>query len=308
VSIVIEDPGAQTTVQDLGRAGLRSAGVPQGGAVDPLALVVANMLVGNCDGDAALQCMLIGPIIRFESDRLVAICGAVADGVPHSTAFRARAGETLSLAKLRGGVYACVAIAGGIDVPSILGSRSTDVRVGWGGLDGRPLRGGDKLTLGKPRYLKSTGDWRVNSEPWYPARDPIRMVRGPEWNEFDPSWTAQVFRVTPRTDAMGVRLAGKALIRDGERDMQSAPVVPGTIQVPPDGQPIVLLANAQTLGGYPRVANVISADVHRVGQTRPGTDLRFTEISLAEAHALGRQRATELEYLRYGIAAHFGRA
>jgi antagonist of KipI len=308
VSIVIEDPGAQTTVQDLGRIGLRSAGVPQGGAVDPLALVVANMLVGNSDGDAALQCMLTGPKIRFDDERLVALCGASAEGVPHWAAFRARAGDTIALTRLRGGVYAYLSIAGGIDVPPILGSRSTDIRVGWGGFEGRALHPGDTLNLGKPRFRTATGRWSVDFQPWYSIDSPVRIVKGPEWDEFDPSWTGRIFCVTPKTDAMGVRLAGKPLERDVDADMQSAPVIPGTIQVPPDGQPIVLLASAQTLGGYPRVANVISADIHRVAQFRPGTELRFAEISLGQAHELRRKRATELEHLRYGIAAHFGRA
>jgi antagonist of KipI len=307
VPIVIEDPGAQTTVQDLGRTGLRSAGVPQGGAVDSLALMVANMLVGNSDGDAALQCMLTGPTVQFEDDRLVALCGASAEGVPHWTAFRVRGGETLSLTRLRGGVYSYLAISGGIDVPPVLGSRSTDVRVGLGGYEGRPLHADDKPKLGKARVRAAAGRWRVNYEPWYPNDSPIRIIKGPEWHKFDPSWASHVFRVTPKTDAMGVRLAGKALQRDAEGDMQSAPVIPGTIQVPPDGQPIVLLASAQTLGGYPRVAGVATIDIHRFAQFRPGSELRFAEISLDEAHELHRKRATELERLRYGIAAHLGR-
>jgi antagonist of KipI len=313
VAIIVEEPGAQTTVQDLGRAGLRSAGVPLGGGADSLALATANMLVGNSDGDAALQCMLSGPKIRFESDTLVAVCGARADGVPHWTAFHVPAGEVLSLSKLSEGVYAYLAIAGGIDVPVVLGSRGTDIRVGWGGFEGRALRAGDTLKIGTPPCRGSTagrrvnGAWRVDYEPWYPKASPIRIVKGPEWNEFDPMWTAGVYRVTPNSDAMGVRLAGAALKRNREGDMQSAPVIPGTIQVPRDGQPIVMLANAQTLGGYPRLANVISADLHRVAQSAPGTDLRFAEISLRDAHELRCRRAAELEHLRCGIAAHIGR-
>lgn len=302
MSILVEHPGAHTTVQDLGRPGQRSAGVPLGGAVDPLALRVANWLVGNDENTAALECLLVGPRLRFRRHALLALCGARAAGVPHWQAFEVRAGEMLELSKLENGAAAYLAVAGGIDVPPILGSRSTDTRLGWGGVNGRALRAGDRLKTGAVKSVEPAGQWRVNFADWYPIGDPLRIVRGAQWSEFASNWSHRRFKVTARSDRMAIRLRGEALERSRNEDLPSSPVCPGTIQVPPDGQPIVLLADAQTLGGYPKIGHVISVDLPRAAQLRPGELVYFEEVSIQRAHELQHQRGRELALLGQGIA------
>lgn len=299
--------GMFTTVQDLGRNGHRAQGVVLSGAADPFALRLANLVVGNPETAAALEFTLVGAELKFLHDTVVAMGGADFDVLPRWRPIRVRAGTSLKLGAARSGYRGYLAFAGGLDVAPVLGSRSTYVRAGFGGLDGRPLRDGDVLPV--PDVPRLLGDhWRIDERivPPYSNDAVVRVVRGAQAAEFEPGFFSTRFTVTPQADRMGVRLRGPALVRTTARDLLSSPVAPGTVQVPPDGQPIALLADAQTIGGYPQVAHVIAVDLPLVAQLRPGDALRFREVSLEEAHELAVAREHAIAILREGLAQKFG--
>lgn len=299
--VEVVSPGLFTTVQDGGRVGHRAEGVPLGGAADPFALRLANLVVGNDEGAAVIECTLTGPTLRFSRDTLLAWGGAETAALPAWRPIEVRAGETVAIGALRGGARGCLAIAGGFAVTPVLGGRGAYPRAGWG----RALRAGDVL----PMTLTSrrvTGKWCVDARilPAQASVPTVRVIAGAHAAEFE-AWEGREFPVSAQSDRMGVRLGGTVSRRAAARELVSAPVAPGTIQVPPDGQPIVLLAEAQTIGGYPRLAHVITADLPLVAQLRPGGCVRFAPVSLDEARAalLARERALGL--LREGLAGKF---
>jgi len=276
-------PGLMTTVQDLGRTGYRSSGVPLSGAMDAKALRCANLLVGNAEGAAALEITLLGPEIEFLQDGLVAVEGGGFEGVKRGEARNVRAGERLKFGACNRGCRAYLAVAGGFDVAPVLGSRSTYLRGGFGGFEGRALKAGDRLRRGRvvPCTRAEGAGTLYNLTP-SPA---IRALRGAHAGEFGEPFFGVEFKVSQQSDRMGLRLSGSALQRTGGRELVSGAVVPGTVQIPPDGQPIVLAADAQTIGGYPQAAHVIAADLPLLGQLRPGDSVVFKEVTLTEAHA-----------------------
>ena len=319
--------GFLTSVQDSGRAGLREFGVSSGGALDPHALRVANLLVGNEESAAGLEITFGGMRLRFTDDRIIAWCGGDFDGRIGSTALPSghpalvQAGEDLSIESPNVGCRAWLAISGGIDVPIVLQSRSTDLKAGFGGLNGRAAQDGEDLPLGenpeKPRKLIE----KLRSEKiasWKPAHDwastarqkPIlRFIRGVDSGRCVPAalqiFGSESFFVSPDSDRMGVRLEGPRLERSDDTDLLSEAVAPGTIQVPPNGKPILLLNDCQTIGGYPKLAHVITVDLPIAAQLRPADIVRFTEVSLADAHRALAERERDLEQFRRGIESHF---
>lgn len=298
--------GMLTTVQDLGRRGHRAAGVPLSGAADALALRLANWLVGNSGDTAALEVTLIGPELEFPFAVVMAVTGASFPGMPSWQPVRVAAGTRIKLGSAISGCRGYIAIAGGIDVKPVLGSASTYLRGGLGGAGGRALRDGDVLSIGKTSRVPE-GHWRIDARvlPAYSSSPTVRVVRGRQAEEFGGALFNTEFKVTPRSDRMGVRLSGAAMKRDNSRELISTAVAPGTIQVPPDGQPIVLLADAQTIGGYPQVAHVISVDQPLVAQLRPGDSLRFSEVSLEEAQKLLLACERTLALLHEGLVQKF---
>ncbi len=299
--------GMFTTVQDLGRHGYRSAGVAVGGGADAIALRVANLLVGNPDGAAGLEFTLVGPELVFHHDTLVAFGGAEFSGIPRWQPLHLASGTRLKIGMAQAGFRGYLAIAGGIEVDPVLGSRSTHVRAGFGGLSGRLLHDGDWLPVPAVRRRVS-GHWHIDERilPAYSNSPELRVVKGAHAGEFEQTICEGTFTVTPQLDRMGVRFRGGRLERGSTADLLSVPVAPGTIQVPPDGQPIVVLADAQTIGGYPQIAHVVSADQPLVAQLRPGDTVRFREINLEEAHELARTREHALAMLREGLAEKLG--
>ena len=283
-------PGLLTTVQDLGRTGYRSAGVPLGGAMDRPALRAANRLVGNPEDAAGLEITLLGPELEFLGDTTIAVCGAEFEGVPAGKSSLMRSGERLRFGRGIRGCRAYLAVAGGIAVPEVLGSRSTYLRGGFGGYLGRSLRPGDRLDRheGKGgRGQAAKVDRRNGGQLLQP--DPfavVRAVQGAQGAEFGRALFEAEFKVSPQSDRMGIRLSGPKLERRAGAELVSGAVVPGTVQVPPDGQPIVLMADAQTIGGYPQAAHVSTADLPILAQLKPGDSVRFREISLEEAQSL----------------------
>jgi antagonist of KipI len=318
MSVIVERSGFFTSVQDLGRTGYREFGVSSGGALDSFGLRVANLLVGNDQGVAGLEITLGALQLRFEDERVVAWCGAEfhvqigSKTLPAGHAGRLQAGGELKIGRPQIGCRAWLAVSGGIDVPAVLGSRSTDLRASFGGFEGRTLRDGDVLPVG-PRpgssrpataisSLTAPHDW-VQPAKYNPT---LRVVRGCDWNSFTAlslqRLTSETFVVSPDSDRMGLRLEGPELKRVDESDLISEAVAPGTIQVPPSGKPILLLGDCQTIGGYPKIAHVITVDLGIAAQLRAGDHIRFSEVSLTDAHRLLLEREHEFERFRVGIS------
>lgn len=331
--------GILSSVQDLGRTGYRRLGVAQAGALDALALEVGNRLVGNAPGEAAIE-VTVGPAaLRFTQPMRIAITGAqfnaTLDGASVHTwwSLPVRAGQELLLHGPIRGMRGYVCVSGGIDVVPVLGSRSTDIGAGFGGLGGRKLRDGDRLPtrpaaarLGRAMAVDAPA-FGVKAPQWCRfaelAHEPvrrgkhaagaeratsIRVLRGPEYDTFgDEARTAfwsDEWCVTPNSNRMGYRLAGTTLEREREAELLSHAVFPGTIQVPGNGQPIVLMGDAQTTGGYPRIGVVIAADLWKLAQVRLGGAVRFVRSTREEArHALVEEHAY-LRQIDAAIAMH----
>jgi KipI family sensor histidine kinase inhibitor len=304
-------PGALTTVQDLGRPGWQRFGVPRGGAVDQQAARIANLLVGNPENAPLLEGALTGPELWFHQDTWVAVTGAAVRGVPGWRPLRIGAGERLALAELTQGARVYVAVAGGFQVPKVLGGAGTMLRAKAGGFHGRGLRAGDQLTIGAPERASAATarHWAAAREFWTPGGREItvRFIRGRQWTWFDEAGRAafkrEAFRVTMQSDRMGLRLGGWPITFALTAEMVSEGVVFGTVQVPPNGHPIVLLGDRQTLGGYPKIGHVISVDLPRLAQARPGDLVRFAEIPIAEAQSLAIRKEADLHLLKLGIVA-----
>ncbi|MFZ5622962.1 MAG: biotin-dependent carboxyltransferase family protein [Gemmatimonadota bacterium] len=289
------------TVQDQGRPGARASGVPVAGAMDPLALAAANLLVGNPPDAAGLEWALGGGSIRFERAAWFALGGATAparlEGVPVAPglAHVATPGSVLEIGQFTSGTFLYVALEGGIDVPVVLGSRSTYLPARLGGLEGRRLRAGDRLPLG-PRGA-GPGSGPVLRERAAPG-EPVPLLRGPAADLLDAAGWEQLlgaeFRVTASVSRMGYRLEGPALACHAASDRVSEPTVPGAVQVPPGGQPIILMADGPTIGGYPHVAVIPRLDLGRVAQLRPGESLRFALITTEQARHRLRDTWREL--------------
>lgn len=308
-------PGPLSCVQDRGRPGWRHLGVGHGGALDPRCAALANALVGNPADAAVLELTLHGPTLRLRAPLRLALLGADCelrlDGRPLPTArpLDLPAG-IVSIGGMRAGVRAWLAVAGGFAVAPVLGSRSTDLRGGFGGLDGRALRAGDRLPLGPPPQpsraepgAARAPDWWIDPDFGLDPHAPIRYVASAALAAAAQGFGDSGWRVDPASNRQGLRLGGDALDMPGAASAGvSEPVAPGTIQVPADGQPIVLLADAQTVGGYPRLGRVIAADLPRLAQARPNTKLYFRACGEDEARAALRRMNSETARLRWAIA------
>ena len=316
MSLRIVRPGLLTTVQDRGRHGLQHIGVVPCGAMDPVALEIANGLVGNSPDEAALEITLLGPEIAFEEDTLVALCGAEmeaqASGVPmpENRPVLLAKGTVLRLRRTTLGCRAYLAVAGGIALAPVLGSRSTYLPAKFGGLQGRQLRAGDSLpliadvssvslkryeNLGNKKNMSAlrTVGWSVPALT-LPTRDPllIHAMEGRHHALFDATARRAFFeatwKMTPDSNRMGFRLAGPVLAREEASEILSEPACLGTVQVPSNGMPIALMADHQTTGGYPKIAEIAAADVPRLAQLAPGGSVQFGRCTLEQAGELRR--------------------
>lgn len=295
--------GMLTTVQDLGRRGHLAEGVPLGGAADPFALRVANLLVGNAEDAPALEITLIGPELEFSEPAWVAVCGARFADVPAWRPIRVEAGGRIRFGRRLQGCRAYLSVSGGFDVEPVMGGRGTLLSAAIGGFAGRALRDGDVLaTLPSQRQL--SGRWSIDERvlPRYSAEPTVRVIPGAHARDFGDALYSSRFGVSARSDRMGIRLEGPRLARSGRGDLVSTAVSPGTIQVPPDGNPIVLIADAQTLGGYPRIGHVASVDFPLLAQLAPGDGVRFARTTVGEAHALARAEGRRIALLHQGLA------
>jgi len=303
-TLKILTPGPLTTVQDCGRFGAGRFGVPFSGAADSFSLRMGNLLVGNRENEAALEITVIGPRIMALADSVIAVTGADMQPAINGKPFRMwrsqflQKGDTLSFRGLRSGCRAYLAVGGGIRVPVIMGSRSTNLAARFGGLEGRPLQKGDILCSESPAGHLGTESRSLDSTciPFYTSDQQVRVILGPQDHHFaarsKERFLSSPFTVTPQSDRAGIRLAGPRIEAEqglGE-SIISEGVIPGAVQVPGDAQPIILLGETVT-GGYRKIATVISSDIPLLGQLRPGDTLRFTSVPMEEA--LRRARNTE---------------
>jgi antagonist of KipI len=280
----VERAGLLTTVQDRGRWGFQARGVPVGGPMDPLSHRLANAIVGN-DADAAtLEVTLMGPHLVFADDRIVAVIGAEFDNVPSATPFRVSTNQPLTFGARRRGTRAYIAISGGIDVPLVLGSRATHLPSEMGGFEGRALKAGDELRLGR----SETAARPAKAGRYVQAGGPrLRVLPGPQADKFAPDalelLTSQPYRIHPNSNRVGYRLTGPRLQHARDADIISDATPIGSVQVPASGEPILLMADRQTTGGYAKIATVITADLSVAGQLAPGDELHFVICSPSEA-------------------------
>ncbi|HSV62116.1 MAG TPA: biotin-dependent carboxyltransferase family protein [Chthoniobacterales bacterium] len=320
MKVLVRSAGFLTSVQDLGRTGFRESGVSMGGALDTHALRVANVLVGNDENAAGLEATLGTLRLRFDDDRLVAWCGgAFSVRIADENLLAGHAGlvtknDDLTITAPNSGGRAWLAVSGGIDVPLVLGSRSTDLRGNFGGFNGRSLCDGDELPLSNKQRFQINAprisEWSAPAT-WTATdrNDPIlRIVTGADWDRFTPeaqqALVTTAFAIAPDSDRMGARLAGPELQRVAPGDLLSEPVVPGTLQVPPNGQPILLLGDCQTIGGYPKIAHVTTVDLPIAAQLWPGDHVRFNQVTFSEARQLLREREKDFAVFRAGVGLH----
>ncbi len=319
----VVNPGLLTTIQDLGRPGYFHLGIPIGGAMDRIALRTANLLVGNDEGAAGLESAFLGPEIAFDADTTIAVTGAdlpvMVDGEEQDTyaAIPIRAGQTLSFGYLRSGARIYVAIAGGIDTPPMLGSRSTYAIGALGGIEGRAVAAGDTLPLGTPAGAKAGASLEDDLRPTRSDRTTLRVLPGLYWHRVTESSQGRFFeddwKVAPEADRMGYRFRGgeplELVPREQPFGAGSDPsnIVDGcypygSIQVPGGTEPIVLHRDAVSGGGYFMIGTVISADMDAIGQLQPHMPVRFEKVDMDAALAARRDRAARMDRVRAALA------
>ncbi|AIF52276.1 biotin-dependent carboxyltransferase family protein [Pelosinus sp. UFO1] len=331
MSIKVMTPGLLTSIQDLGRSGYQKYGVIVSGGMDSYSLRLANMLVGNEEGEAVLEITLVGPTLLLEEDILLAITGGdlspTINGqpIPMGRPILVKQGSVLKFGVCQSGCRAYLAVRGGYNIPEVMGSKSTYIRAGIGGYQGRALLAGDVLLIKEPQtdlpllvsLSKKLGSHSFAFTSWYVGKFYtsqksqeyiIRVMPSSQFEFFTSDsrehFFQQAFKITTQSDRMGYRLAGPRLQLAEPLEMVSEAVALGTIQVPPDGNPIVLLADRQTVGGYPKIAQVAAVDNAYLAQVKPGETIRFQEISLAEAEGLYVAREKEMEQLKIAIQYH----
>jgi antagonist of KipI len=326
MTITVLRPGLLMSLQDRGRHGHQHVGLCPGGAMDAVSLTVANALVGNPHDAAAIEITLLGPDLEFERDTLVALAGGDFEAsIPCNRPVLLTAGARLSITRALRGARAYLAVAGGFDVPPVLGSRSTYMPGRFGGLHGRAMKRGDRIPLAEDsaelsqeRFaaLKHKRDnsvrWSV-PPPTVPDREPILLhaMEGEHFSHFDAttqrSFFDTVWKVGPESNRMGFRLVGAMLARSTNEEILSGPTALGSVQVPANGVPIALMADHQTTGGYPRIAEIASADVPRLAQLGPNGTLHFARCGLDMAAELRRDLKNRLEPALRAIVWEFGK-
>jgi len=333
--ITIKKPGLLTSIQDMGRNGYQKYGVIVSGGMDPLAHRIANFLVGNEENAPTLEITLLGPVLEFYEDTLISLCGGeltpLINGKPVSMwrTIYVKKGSELRFGAPKSGCRVYLAVSGGFSVPTVMGSTSTYISAGIGGFQGRALEAGDHIAVNPPspqtsniilRMKKQAKnqlfvemEWSVASNiiPSFKKEQSIRVMRGRQFSLFtsesQKDFLSKSFEVTTQSDRMGYRLKGETLSLEQQTEMLSEAVSFGTIQVPSDGNPIILLADRQTTGGYPKIGQVASVDLSLLAQAKPGDRLSFKEITHEEAQLLLFDRERKIQELKKGILLKLNR-
>ena len=307
-AIKILAPGGFTTIQDNGRFGYQQMGIPVCGVLDSFAFKGANILVGNDDNQAVLEITVMGPSLEFTKEMVIALTGAKMGmtlndkPIEQWKSIRVSPGDILTISQIQSGCRSYLAFTGGLKVPEVMGSFSTYVSGKIGGFMGRPLQKGDILETNKARVLKRPRSFPRQMLPQYSSNPVIRLILGPQDDHFDQgilALTESNYLVTAKADRMGYRLQGPPvpLISGMPESIVSEPSMPGSIQIPPDEQPIILLVE-QTVGGYAKIATVISTDLSRVAQTTPGDTITFEKTDLKTAHHLYMEEKNKIIKLK----------
>lgn len=312
MKLTILSPGPLSTIQDAGRFGAMGKGFSPGGAMDMDAMTLANLLVGNAPGVGVIEITMLGITARFDCHSVIALTGADMsprlNDLPVETycSIAVHPGDILSMGAAKSGMRAYLAVAGGFDLPMVMGSVSTNLKCGLGGFQGRKLQKGDELPLNQS--VAAHQPLRL-SPPNYPDSITLRVLLGPQDDAFTKrgidAFLGCEYILTDKSDRMGLRLSGEKIESKNGVDILSDGIAAGSVQIPASGEPIIMMADRQTTGGYAKIATVISADLSRVAQARPGTRIRFVQVSESEAVRLRREmekKKKQLEYeLLYGI-------
>ncbi|GEK60245.1 hypothetical protein CHL76_16080 [Marinococcus halophilus] len=309
----VRKAGLFTTVQDTGRSGYQYLGVPVSGAMDMYAFQIGNALCGNYLTAAGLELTLMGPTLAFHEEAVIAVTGGNLQpeinnkAIPMWATRKVYEGDELSFNGPAQGARAYICIAGGIDVPVVLGSRATYTKAGIGGLEGRELESGDKLYQAEGRPAPTPFERRLSSAlvPVYEKQQTLRVVEGPEFNqltaEAEQILLQESYVVTQEADRMGIRLEGTEVFIQKDGGIISDGVGFGTVQLASNGRPMVLMADRQTTGGYARVLNVISADLSKAAQLQPKASIKFERVSLKEAHEAFKQQHRSIEDVYFAV-------
>lgn len=309
MKLTILSPGPLTTVQDSGRFGALGKGFSPGGAMDMDAMTVANLLVGNAPGVGVLEMTMLGITARFDCETVIALTGADMstrlndEPIARYASIAVHPGDILSMKAAKNGVRAYLSVAGGFDLPLVMGSVSTNLKCALGGFQGRKLKTGDELPLNQsgapflPRQVSPSED--------YPDCISLRVLLGPQDDAFTQkgidTFLGCEYTVTDKADRMGIRLSGEIIESKNGVDILSDGIAAGSVQIPASGTPIIMMADRQTTGGYAKIATVISADLSRAAQARPGTRIRFVRVTEAEAIRLRRDAEKKRKQLEYEL-------
>lgn len=309
MKLTILSPGPLTTVQDSGRFGALGKGFSPGGAMDMDAMTVANLLVGNAPGVGVLEMTMLGITARFDCETVIALTGADMstrlndEPIARYASIAVHPGDILSMKAAKNGVRAYLSVAGGFDLPLVMGSVSTNLKCALGGFQGRKLKTGDELPLNQsgapflPRQVSPPED--------YPDCISLRVLLGPQDDAFTQkgidTFLGCEYTVTDKADRMGIRLSGEIIESKNGVDILSDGIAAGSVQIPASGTPIIMMADRQTTGGYAKIATVISADLSRAAQVRPGTRIRFVRVTEAEAIRLRRDAEKKRKQLEYEL-------
>lgn len=311
-AIKVIRPGMYTTIQDLGRYNYQKSGMPVAGAMDLFSLMAANMLVGNRDDEACFEATLMGPELEFDSDAVIAVTGGNLSpkvngrDIDMWSRIKVYKGDVLSFGPIKDGCRSYIAVSGGIDVPIVMGSKSTYVRGKIGGVEGRILKAGDYVKTGHADNVPS-GAVKLPQEliPTYSSNTTVRVVLGPQDDYFTEegikTFLGSEYQVTNEADRMGYRLSGPKIAHKGGADIISDGITMGSVQVPGHGSPIVMMADRQTTGGYTKIATVITPDINYIGQLKPGDKIRFKSITIKEAQEIYKDYKNKLDSIKQYI-------
>ena len=310
----ILNPGMYTTIQDLGRYNYQKSGMSVAGAMDLFSLRVANILVGNNDSEACFEATLMGPEIQFSGDALIAVTGGDLEPKINNKALdmwsgvKVSGGDILSFGTLKSGCRSYIAIAHGIDVPDVMGSKSTYVKGKVGGFYGRILKADDEIKIVTAEQDNFTGIIKIPTEfiPTYKKENILRVVMGPQDDYFTKdginTFSDSSYEVTKEADRMGYRLSGPKISHKVGADIISDAVTMGSVQVPGHGEPIIMMADRQTTGGYTKIATVITPDINIVGQLKRGDSIKFKSIDIEEAHKIYKKYMKDFDVIREYVA------
>ncbi|MBC8588969.1 5-oxoprolinase subunit C family protein [Paratissierella segnis] len=306
--IIIKKPGLFTTIQDQGRWGFQQFGITTAGAMDNFSMRIANMLIGNKENEALLECTFLGPEVEFGCDEIISITGAnmspKINGEPALmwTSIRVNAGDKLTFSGVLNGLRTYIAFSKGIDVPKVMGSKSTYVRGNLGGLNGGKLSENDEIKLGE-KSLSNEGSYLLKGfMPIYKKENVVRVVMGPQDDYFTDeaiqAFLNSIYKVTAESDRMGYRLDGPKIEHKLGADIISDGIVSGSVQVPGHGSPIIMMNDKQTTGGYTKIATVITPDLNLLAQMSPGCELRFEKVTVEKSHELYIEYENQFKEIR----------